>query len=225
MMINDPGLWCDTGAADRRFRPALFLDRDGVIISDTGYLGRPEDVSLLEGAARAIAHCNALRIPVIVVTNQSGISRGYYGWSGFHAVQTTLCETLAAAGARLDGVLACAYHAEGKKPLRQPAHPWRKPNPGMILAAAERMNLDLSRSWIIGDKAEDIASGAAAGLAGGTVVGSDDEARQKASRLETARFVVTAAASLAEAVNALLKNGNLCDDPSQRPELVHRGGT
>jgi D-glycero-D-manno-heptose 1,7-bisphosphate phosphatase len=208
-LIDDPGLWCDAGAADWAFRPALFLDRDGVIVADTGYLGRAEDVRLLDGAADAIARCNGLRIPVIVVTNQSGIARGYYGWSGFHAVQAALSVALKAAGARLDAVLACAYHADGKEPLRRAAHPWRKPNPGMILVAAERMNLDLSRSWIVGDKAEDLATGGAAGLAGGTLVGSDDGARQRASRLETARFAVTAAASLSDAITALLEAGRL----------------
>jgi D-glycero-D-manno-heptose 1,7-bisphosphate phosphatase len=213
MAIDDLGLWCDAGAADWAFRPALFLDRDGVIVADSGYLGRAEDLRLLDGAARAIARCNGLRIPVVVVTNQSGIARGYYPWSGFHAVQAALSAALAAAGARLDAVLACAYHADGKEPLRRAAHPWRKPNPGMILVAAERMNLDLSRSWIVGDKAEDLATGAAAGLAGGTLVGPDDAARQQASRLETARFVVTAAASLADAVAALLEAGRLAVRP------------
>lgn len=211
--INDPGLWCETGAADWGFRPALFLDRDGVIMADTGYPQRPEDVHLLRGAACAVARCNAIGIPVVVVTNQSGIARGYYDWAGFHAVQTTLCAALGTAGARLDAVLACAYHADGKEPLRRAAHPWRKPNSGMILTAAERMNLDLSRSWIIGDKPEDLASGAAAGLAGGTLVGPDDEPRQTALRLETRRFVVTTAASLADAVNALLEGARLAVRP------------
>ncbi len=213
MAIDDLGLWCDTGAADWAFRPALFLDRDGVIVADTGYLGRAEDVCLLDGAACAIARCNCLRIPVVVVTNQSGIARGYYAWSGFHAVQTALSAALATAGARLDAVLACAYHADGKQPLRRAAHPWRKPNPGMILTAAERMNLDLSRSWIVGDKPEDLATGAAAALAGGTLIGSDAGARRQALRLETARFAVTAAASLADAVDALLEAGVLAVRP------------
>lgn len=211
MAIDDLGLWCDTGAADWAFRPALFLDRDGVIVADTGYLGRAEDVRLLDGAACAIARCNCLRIPVVVVTNQSGIARGYYEWSGFHAVQAALCAALAAAGARLDAVLACAYHADGKGPLRRAAHPWRKPQPGMLLAAAERMNLDLSRSWIVGDKAEDLATGAAAGLAGGTLVGFDEGAQPRASGLEAAPFVATKAASLAEAVTALLEAGRLVE--------------
>lgn len=212
MVFDDPGLWCDTGTADWAFRPALFLDRDGVIVADTGYLGRAEGVRLLDGAAAVIARCNGLRIPVVVVTNQSGIARGYYEWSGFHAVQAALCAALSAEGARLDAVLACAYHADGKGPLRRAAHPWRKPQPGMILAAAERMNLDLSRSWIVGDKAEDIATAAAAGLAGGTLVGSHDEdAQRQVSGLEAVRFVAMKAASLAEAVTALLEAGHFAE--------------
>jgi D-glycero-D-manno-heptose 1,7-bisphosphate phosphatase len=209
MAVDDPGLWCETGDADWAFGAALFLDRDGVIVADTGYLGRAEDVRLLDGAAAAIARCNALGIPVVIVTNQSGIARGYYDWSGFGAVQAALMTALAGAGARLDAVLACAYHADGKEPLRVAAHPWRKPQPGMILAAAERMNLDLSRSWIVGDKAEDLATGAAAGLAGGTLLAADERARRQVSSLERAGFAVTTAANLADAVAALIEAGPL----------------
>ena len=77
----------------RRFRPAapaLFLDRDGVIVADTHYLCRVEDMRMIAGSAAAIARCNALGIPVVVVTNQAGIGRGYYGWDDFHAVQGAL---------------------------------------------------------------------------------------------------------------------------------------
>lgn len=209
MTIDDPGLWCETGDADWAFGPALFLDRDGVIVADTGYLGRAEEVRLLDGAAAAIARCNALGMPVVVVTNQSGIARGYYDWSGFGAVQAALAAALAATGAHLDAVLACAYHGDGKEPLRIAAHPWRKPKPGMILAAAERMNLDLSRSWIVGDKADDLAAGAAAGLAGGTLLAAGEGARQQLPCLERAGFVVTTAASLSNAVAVLIETGRL----------------
>jgi D-glycero-D-manno-heptose 1,7-bisphosphate phosphatase len=213
MAIDDPGLWCETGAADWASRAALFLDRDGVIVADTGYLGRAEDVRLLDGVAEAIARCNALGIPVVVVTNQSGIARGYYDWNGFRAVQAAIGAALAGAGARLDAVLACAYHGDGKEPLRIAAHPWRKPKPGMIVAAAQRMKLDLSRSWIVGDKAEDLAAGAAAGLAGGTLLATDDGARRQLSSLERADFAVTAAASLSDAVAALIETGRLTSRP------------
>ncbi len=208
MTIDDPGLWCETGAADWAGAAALFLDRDGVIVADTGYLGRAEDVRLLDGAAAAVSRCNALGIPVVVVTNQSGIARGYYDWSGFRAVQTALTSMLADAGAHLDAVLACAYHAEGKEPLRIAAHPWRKPQPGMIVAAAERMNLDLSRSWIVGDKADDLATGAAAGLAGGTLLAAEEDgARRQLSCLEVEGFAAKTAANLSAAVAALIESG------------------
>lgn len=209
MAIDDIGLWCELGQTDWGFRPALFLDRDGVVVDDTDYLGRAEDVRLIEGVAAAIARCNAMRIPVVVVTNQSGIARGYYDWSGFRAVQAALSAELAAAGAHLDAVLACAYHAEGRGPLRVADHHWRKPNPGMILAAAGGMNLDLRRSWIVGDKARDLAAGAAAGLCGGTLVAWNEPERQQASLLASTRFVVETAANPAAALAGVIETGRL----------------
>jgi D-glycero-D-manno-heptose 1,7-bisphosphate phosphatase len=151
------GLWSEIGPGDFTGRPALFLDRDGVIVEDTHYLGRGRDVRMLMGASEAIARCNTLGIPVIVVSNQSGIARGIYDWSGFAAVQSAIGRALAEDGARLDAVFACAHHADGKPPLNVADHPWRKPNPGMIVAAAERMKLDLTQSWIAGDRASDLA--------------------------------------------------------------------
>jgi D-glycero-D-manno-heptose 1,7-bisphosphate phosphatase len=207
MAIDDVGLWCRIGPAACAERPALFLDRDGVIVEDTHFVGRAEDLRLIEGAASAIARCNALKIPVVLVTNQSGIARGYYDWDGFRAVQAALSAALAAAGAHLDAVLACAYYAEGAGPLRVANHPWRKPNPGMILTAGSRMNLDLPQSWIIGDRTHDLAAGRAAGLAGGTLLASDDRERQQAAVLASARFVVETAANLADAVAGLIERG------------------
>jgi D-glycero-D-manno-heptose 1,7-bisphosphate phosphatase len=207
MPIDEAGLWCEIANADFCGRPALFLDRDGVLIEDRNYVGRIEDMCMIAEATSAIARCNAIGIPVVVVTNQSGIARGYYQWSDFHAVQAGLCSALTAAGARLDAVLACAYHENGFEPLRVANHPWRKPNPGMLMAAACRMNLDLARSWIVGDKASDVAAGAAAGLAGGTLLNRDDRERQKALQLAGAGFAVTFAANLLAAVTALLGDG------------------
>jgi D-glycero-D-manno-heptose 1,7-bisphosphate phosphatase len=203
----DPGLWCDVDAAVPSGRAALFLDRDGVIVADTHYLCRVGDMRMIAGAAAAIARCNALGIPVVVVTNQAGIGRGYYDWTAFHAVQGALKAAVAAEGAHLDGVLACAYHAEGRAPLRVDNHPWRKPNPGMIVEAARRMQLDLSRSWIVGDRAHDLAAGAAARLAGGTLLEADAPERQAAVKLASAQFIVDTASDLAAAVTALLKGG------------------
>jgi D-glycero-D-manno-heptose 1,7-bisphosphate phosphatase len=209
MIVDESGLWCEIGSADGAGRPALFLDRDGVIVADTHYLGRAEDLRLLDGAASAIARCNALAIPVVLVTNQSGIARGYYDWDGFRNVQAALSAALADAGARLDAVLACAYHADGRAPFRVADHPWRKPNPGMILAAGDRMGLDLPRSWIIGDAVHDLAAGVAAGIAGGVLVTSEQRDMQAARALATPRFLVATAPSLAEAVAGILERGHL----------------
>lgn len=187
----------------------MFLDRDGVVVADTRYLGRAEDLRMLEGAASAIARCNALQIPVVLVTNQAGIARGYYDWDGFRAVQAALSAALAAAGAHLDAVLACAYHGDGKMPLRKENHLWRKPNPGMILAAAERMDLDLSRSWIVGDSVSDIAAGAAASLAGGTLLAATNGLMREALTLAKDSFVVESAPDLADAVANLIARGQI----------------
>ena len=94
---SDPGLWYEvySGSQCLAGRPALFLDRDGVVVEDTQYLGRAQDVRMLAGAGEAIARCNTLGIPVVLVSNQSGIARGLYDWSGFAAVQAAIASALA----------------------------------------------------------------------------------------------------------------------------------
>jgi len=200
------GVWHEVFAANVAGRPALFLDRDGVIVEDTHYLGRPQDMRMIAGAADAIARCNRHGVPVVLVSNQSGIARGLYDWNGFQAVQAALIVELARAGARLDAVFACAHHAEGHAPFNIADHPWRKPNPGMIVAAGERMKLDLAHSWIVGDRVSDIAAGRAAELAGGILVSlhKDDPERHAAAGLTSEHFAVDIAASLADAVSLLL---------------------
>ena len=94
--LGADGLWSEIAAGDLAGRPALFLDRDGVIVEDTQYLGRAQDVRMLADASVAIARCNARGIPVIVVSNQSGIARGLYDWSGFAAVQAAIASALSA---------------------------------------------------------------------------------------------------------------------------------
>jgi D-glycero-D-manno-heptose 1,7-bisphosphate phosphatase len=179
-------------------RAALFLDRDGVVVEDPGYLSDPGEVKLIRGAAAAIADLNGRGAPVVLITNQSGVGRGRYGWPAFEAVQDEIERQLAAAGARLDAVFACAYHPQGLGPLRHPGHPWRKPAPGMLLAAAERLDLALERSWVAGDQTRDIQAGRAAGLEGGLLVdaGSGGAERQEARAVSSASFRVVQAGSL-----------------------------
>jgi len=206
-----PGLWREIAAGNFANRAALFLDRDGVIVEDTRYLGRAENLRVLPGAAGAIARCNRLGIPVVLVTNQSGIARGFYEWQGFHDVQAALAAALARAHAHVDAVFACAYHAGGNPPFNIADHPWRKPNPGMLVAAAERMKLDLPQSWIVGDRARDVAAGRAAHLAGGILISADerDPERDAAFGLKTEGFAAEICAALEGAVAFLLARGAL----------------
>jgi D-glycero-D-manno-heptose 1,7-bisphosphate phosphatase len=212
-LVDSIGLWCHVSTGDFAGRAALFLDRDGVVVEEVDYLGRPDDVHVIPGAAEAIARCNRAGLAVVLVTNQSGIGRGYYDWNGFHAVQERISEIIAAAQARLDAVLACAYHATALGAYRVADHPWRKPKPGMIVEAGRLMAIDLSRSWIVGDRAGDIEAARAAALAGGTIVETGYGPNDIAAALElaSARFAVESAANIAEAVDNLFARGHCAD--------------
>ena len=210
---DDIGLWAERrSTADFRGRPALFLDRDGVIVEEVGYLGRPEDVVLVPGIADAVAAANSAGVAVIVVTNQSGIARGYYGWPDFAAVQRRIEWELGPSAARLDAVLACAHHGEGAGPLARADHPWRKPAPGMFLHAARMLGIHLHRSHVVGDRLADLQAGQQAGLGGGHLVltghGSDALAEFGAARDAWAAlgFEARTAADAPEAISRWLRS-------------------
>jgi D-glycero-D-manno-heptose 1,7-bisphosphate phosphatase len=146
-------------------RPALFLDRDGVLNVEVEYLHDPAALVLLPGAAAAVAAVNRRGVPVVVVTNQAGIARGYYDEAAYRALMRRLGEALAAAGARLDADYHCPHHPEaGLGPYRV-ACACRKPRPGMLLQAARDLGLDLRRSALVGDKLSDLEAARAAGCA------------------------------------------------------------
>lgn len=134
-------------------RAAVFLDRDGTVIEDTGYLGDPGGVRLLPGAAAAIARLNQAGLPVILVTNQSGIGRGMYDEAAFRAVQARVEELLALEGARLDAVYLCPH-----APDLDPPCDCRKPALGLFRRAAAEHGIDLARSWFVGDRARDLSA-------------------------------------------------------------------
>lgn len=198
---EDLGVWIRAGKPfPAPPRPALFLDRDGVLVEDTGHLGRAADVRMIPGAARIVALANRSGVPVIEVTNQAGIAKGYYDWAGFLEVEETLTRELAREGAVLDAVLACPYHRDGGAPWNHPAHPARKPRPGMLLAAAKLMNLNLAQSWIVGDKTSDLLAGHHAGLRGAVHVlsGHGRDHRRKAVGESPAGFELRLADSIDE---------------------------
>ena len=133
-------------------RAAVFLDRDGTIIHDAHYLADPDGVRLLPGAGAAIARLNAAGIPVVVVTNQSGIGRGYFTEGDFRAVQARMEALLAAEGARVDATYHCPH-----APDAGPACDCRKPGVGLFVRAAAEHGLDLARAWYVGDRRRDVA--------------------------------------------------------------------
>lgn len=208
--LDAEDIWCQVLAGTPETfhgRPALFLDRDGVVVEEVHFLSRPEDARLIPGAARVIARANAQDVAVVLVTNQGGIAYGYYDWPDFAAVQARIVADLAAAGARLDAVYACPFHTSGRAPYVHPDHPARKPNPGMVLRGIRDLGLDGARSWIVGDRATDLAAGRNAGLAGGLHVrtghGTGDDEAAKALAVGTDGFTALGAPSI-DAADGLL---------------------
>jgi len=142
----------------RQPAPALFLDRDGVVIEDCHHLSNPDQVRLCRGARQLIASANRQGWPVVLITNQSGIARGLFQWRHFEMVNERMQQLLGA-----DAPLAAIY-ANGHGP-DAPASSWRKPSPQMLLEAARALNLDLKESLLIGDRLSDLQAGAAAAVA------------------------------------------------------------
>ena len=170
-LIDEVGLWAQRlTSADFVGRPAVFLDRDGVIVEEVHFLAHRKDVRLTFGIGEAIAALNRISVAVVMVTNQSGIARGHFGWREFVMVQDEIAGQLARAGGVIDAAFACGYHQAGAGPLGIADHPWRKPRPGMFREAEALLGVDLRRSLVIGDRLSDLEAGFAAGVPRATIV-------------------------------------------------------
>jgi D-glycero-D-manno-heptose 1,7-bisphosphate phosphatase len=200
--LNAEGVWCEVLLRPPPGRPALFLDRDGTIIEETKYLCRVQDIAMIPGAANVVAAANRVGVAVVLVTNQAGIGRGYYGWAEFKRVQQAVVAALAAEGAELNAIYACAHHPEGCGVFSHPDHPARKPHPGMMLQAAADLELDLEKSWLVGDKSIDVEAARRAGIAGAMQVatGHGTTERQSVAQLATPPFEVRFGQSIADAI-------------------------
>ncbi|MCL7980375.1 MAG: HAD family hydrolase [marine benthic group bacterium] len=171
---------------------AVFLDRDGTLIDDPGYLSDPSCVALRQGAAEAVGLLNEAGIPVIVVTNQSGIGRGYYTEYDFRAVQAEVERQLAVHGSRLDAVYYCPHDPDAQ------TCECRKPGTGLFERAAADLGIRLDRCLYIGDRVRDLTPGLALGGDAILVAGSDgrydgpvsEEVPQRESLLEAIRQAV-----------------------------------
>lgn len=144
-------------------RAGVLIDRDGTLIIDSGYVGSVADVEFIPGALEAVAALNRAGIPVAVVTNQAGVARGYYGLADVEAVHAHIGAALARVGGHVDEWLFCPYHPDGVVPAFTRASWDRKPAPGMALAAAAALDLDLHASWVVGDAESDVGLAHAVG--------------------------------------------------------------
>jgi D-glycero-D-manno-heptose 1,7-bisphosphate phosphatase len=184
-------------------RPAVFLDRDGVVVEESHYLGDATRVRLVPGAAEAIASLNRAGWIVVIVTNQSGVARGLFPVAAVEKVHGHLSEQLGGFGARIDAYRFCPHHPEAALPTYSADCECRKPKPGMLLSAAMELGVDLALSWMVGDRVTDLEAGVAAGCRT-VLVRTGYGARVDANALDReALRLELVAADLADAVQKL----------------------
>jgi D-glycero-D-manno-heptose 1,7-bisphosphate phosphatase len=142
---------------------AVFFDRDDTLIEDPGYINHPDQVKLLEGVPEALSSLRRMGYKLIVISNQSAVARGIVTEQVLAQIHERIEQLLARHGAALDKIYYCPYHPDGAIPAYRKESSWRKPEPGMLLTAAEELDIDLTASWLVGDSARDIDAGKSAG--------------------------------------------------------------
>lgn len=149
----------------RGSQPALFLDRDGVVNEDAGYVGTRDRFTFLPGIFPLARRAQDLGYRLVVVTNQAGIARGFYTEGDFHDLTRWMSGVFAVEGVALAGVFYCPFHPQAAVPAYHRDSYWRKPAPGMVQEAAQRFGLAPSRSVLLGDQVTDMGAARAAGVA------------------------------------------------------------
>ena len=172
---------------------AVFFDRDGVLNVDVAYLYKIEDLRWIDGAREAVAYLSQLGYKIFIVTNQSGIARGYYTVEQMNELHAYMQREIAAAGGKIEKIYYCPHHPhkgyEGERPELKIDCDCRKPKPGMLIKAAEDFNIDLSLSWIVGDGENDVKAGLNAGCKTAWIGQSKDNMGQLVSEKSLLGFV------------------------------------
>jgi len=169
--INKQNIWVEI-LSKKSFinSPCLFLDRDGVLVDWKNYRMEIENAKLVSGCDKIIKNCNKKKIPVILITNQGGIGLGLHTWDDFEKIQKIIINKLLKKGAQIDGVIACPHHPLAKGKYKHKNHPCRKPNGGMFLIAKKLFRIDLKKSWMVGDKINDLIAANSKNLKKGFLV-------------------------------------------------------
>jgi D-glycero-D-manno-heptose 1,7-bisphosphate phosphatase len=151
-------------------RPAVFFDRDGTLIADRGYLNNPSHIKLFSQTAEALKSLRKAGFYLFVVTNQSGVARGYFSESQVKKVHQNLRRMLKVKGAKIDAFFYCPHHPQGKVKSFSKKCDCRKPSPGMVKEALKRYSVDLKKSYVVGDKLDDVLLAKNAKVAAGLLV-------------------------------------------------------
>ncbi|MCE9950008.1 D-glycero-beta-D-manno-heptose 1,7-bisphosphate 7-phosphatase [Hafnia paralvei] len=178
--------------------PAVFLDRDGTINVDHGYVHESDNFQFIDGVIDAMAELKKMGFALVLVTNQSGIARGMFTEDQFMHLTEWMDWSLADRGVDLDGVYYCPHHPEGTVEEFRQVCDCRKPQPGMLLSAQEELNIDMSASYIVGDKIEDLLAGEAAGVATKILVRTGKPVTPEAE--SKADFVINSLADLPKVI-------------------------
>jgi len=196
---------------------AIFLDRDDTLIEDPGYINNPDQVKLLPGVPRALAELKTMGYKLVLVTNQSAVARGIVTEKTLRNIHDRLEQSLAENNAFLDAIYYCPYHPDGVIPKYRKESDCRKPSPGMLLTAADEMDIDLSQSWMIGNGAHDVEAGLRAGCKT-ILIDPPSRQHQPRPRDPTPHY---RAVNITEAVNVIKKYHRRGDDsapPAEPPK-------